>query len=119
MGQCHTSRDVLRKAPREQGGELSQEPLAPSRSTTTRAIKQDISLEGMPELLLSIKLWLAPLVRSHTPAEQPGEKGRHEGGGQGPKERCGFATHKDPGEERSRRTRDSCTGELASLRVIM
>lgn len=38
MGQCHSSRDVLRKAPREQCGELLQKPLAPSRSTDTRHV---------------------------------------------------------------------------------
>lgn len=37
-GQSHTTRDVLRKAPREQYGELLQEPPAPSGSTNTRHV---------------------------------------------------------------------------------
>lgn len=56
MEQCHTSRDVLRKVPREQCGEFLEEPPAPSRSINTRHCvwgnyKQDISLERIPELL--------------------------------------------------------------------
>lgn len=58
--QCHTSRDGVRKTPGEQWGRVcrnlqhSPGPQTPDLCTLG-SYKQDISLEGIPELLLSTK----------------------------------------------------------------
>lgn len=57
MGQCHTSTDGVRKAPGNNGKGLQKPPTGPQTPDlcTLGSYEQDISLEGIPEHLLSTK----------------------------------------------------------------